>query len=175
MDDIQLVKLAKNGDSHSFEQLLTKYGQQLYRTAFLYVGNREDALDVVQETVYRSFESIGKLKNESFFLTWVTRILINCANAILKKRQIHESIEEVTMLVHEKTNQYIEIKEAIDQLQENYQTAIILFYYHDLSIKQIAKTMEIPENTVKTYLSRGRKHLKKLIEGGLPNGQTYIS
>jgi len=174
MDDIQLVKLAKEGDANAFEQLLAKYSEQLYRTAYIYVGNREDALDVVQETAYQSFGSIGKLKNEAYFLTWLTRILINCANAVLKKRQIHESIDEVTLLVKENTN-YIEVKEAVDQLQENYQTAIILFYYHDLSIKHIAKTMEIPENTVKTYLSRGRKHLKKLIEGGFTNGQTYIS
>jgi len=175
MDDSHLVILAKNGDTNSFEQLLMKHREQLYRTAFLYVGNREDALDVVQETAYRSFESIGKLKNESYFLTWITRILINCSNAIIKRRLIHEPIEEVAVYFNENTNEQIELKEAIEQLQENYQTAIILFYYHDFSIKHIAETMQIPENTVKTYLNRGRKDLRKLIEGGSKNGQTNIS
>ncbi|MGG2027987.1 sigma-70 family RNA polymerase sigma factor [Gottfriedia sp. S16(2024)] len=175
MDDTQLVTLAKNGDTNAFEQLLMKHREQLYRTAFLYVGNRADALDVVQETAYRSFESIGKLKNDSFFLTWVTRILINCSNAIIKKRQIQEPIEEVELYINDNTNEKIEMKEAIEQLQEKYQTAIILFYYHDYSIKHIAETMQIPENTVKTYLNRGRKELRKLIEGGSKNGQTNIS
>lgn len=60
--------------------------------------------------------------------------------------------------------------EAIGQLKEGYQTAIILFYYYDYSIKTISEMMEIPEGTVKTYLSRGKEALKKVFKGEMNYG-----
>jgi RNA polymerase sigma-70 factor (ECF subfamily) len=137
------------------------------------VQNKEDALDVVQEAVYKAYIAIGQLKNPEFFMTWLTRILINCANEVLRvKKKMLTLFEEKKIKTNDKmvdkatqTEQNIDLREAINQLDENYQTAIILYYFHDLSIQQISEQMEIPEGTVKTHLHRARKLLKKYIEG----------
>lgn len=173
MDEIKLVKKAKKGDDAAFEELISFYQDRLYRTAYLYVQNKEDALDVLQETVYKAYSSLDQLKQPNYFLTWVTRILINNAYDVLRTKQKviklrdegkFESIEKSSTNASQ-TEQNIDLQNAIQQLDPNYQTVIILFYYHDLPIQQIAWHMNIPEGTVKTYLHRARQALKKILEG----------
>lgn len=172
MDEIKLVKKAKKGDTKAFEELLSLHSDQLYRTAYLYVGHKEDALDIVQETAYKAYLSLENLKEPAYFKTWLMRILINTSYGVLrsKKKIVKlkdesqlESINNITP-----TELSIDLQEAIQQLEENYQKVIILYYYHDLPIQQIAWNMNVPEGTVKTYLHRARKALKKLLEGSDP-------
>jgi RNA polymerase sigma-70 factor (ECF subfamily) len=95
MNEMKLVKRAIKGNKNAFEELLVIHSDQLYRTAFLYVGNREDALDIVQETAYKAFLAVGQLKNERFFLTWLTKILIHCAFDVMKKKKKEIPIENI--------------------------------------------------------------------------------
>ncbi|WP_459501777.1 sigma-70 family RNA polymerase sigma factor [Bacillus sp. C1] len=177
MDEIKLVKKAKKGDDEAFEQLICLYQDQLYRTAYIYVQNKEDALDVVQETVYKAYLSIEQLKKPNYFLTWLTRILIHNAYQLLGEKKKVKKIED-----GRETNTYgdlrntvyqieqnIDLQGAIQRLDENYQTVIILYYYHDLPIQQIAWQMNIPDGTVKTYLYRARQLLKKILGGSDEN------
>lgn len=163
------------GDSDSFEQLLIKHSDRLYRTAFLYVRNREDALDVVQESAYKAFSSISQLRNEQYFLTWLTKILINCAYQVQRKRRDEIASEHnLAVFPGARTEEKLDLSEAIGKLPANYQTSIILFYYYDMSLKEIANMLETPENTIKTYLSRGKKQLKKFLGGGYFDGQRNV-
>lgn len=178
MKDLNLIKKAIKGNKECLEELLVINGDQLYRTAYLYVRNREDALDVVQETSYKAFLSIGQLKNEEFFLTWLTKILINCSYDILRKSKKElplNNMIELTADKKEKREDILDIIEAINRLDKKHKNAIILFYFHDLPISEVAKVMNIPENTVKTYLSRGKERLKKLLGGVKNNGEKIIS
>lgn len=168
MSEQKLVLEAKAGNKASLEQLLILHSDQLYRTAYVYVGNREDALDVVQETAYRAILSIKKLRNEQYFLTWLTRILIHCAYDLLKKKKREIPIEkmiEQTLDKREGNIELLDLVEALNKLKEHYRTSIILFYFQDQPIREIAKIMDIPENTVKTYLRRGKDQLKKMLGG----------
>ena len=177
MNELKLIKKAMKGNKECLEELLVLHGDQLYRTAYIYVRNREDALDVVQETSYKAFLSIGQLKNEKFFLTWLTKILINCSYDVLKKRKEElplNNMDEVTEDKREKRVEYLDLLEAVSRLNEKHKNAIILFYFHDLPISEVAKVMNIPENTVKTYLSRGKERLKKLLGGMNNNGEKII-
>ncbi|EOW9528376.1 sigma-70 family RNA polymerase sigma factor [Bacillus cytotoxicus] len=177
MDEIKLVKKAKKGNDEAFEQLIHLYQDRLYRTAYLYVGNKEDALDVVQETVYKAYLSIEQLKKPNYFLTWLTRILIHNAYRLLgEKKKITEMDEGKVVDTYiqvsntlQQVEQQIDLQEAIQKLDENYQTVIILYYYYDFSINKIAWQMNIPEGTVKTYLHRGRQSLKKQLGGSEGN------
>ncbi|MFS0673637.1 sigma-70 family RNA polymerase sigma factor [Ornithinibacillus sp. 179-J 7C1 HS] len=175
MDEINLIRKAMQGDSDSFEQLLITHRDRLYRTAFLYVRNREDALDVVQETAYKAFSSISQLRNEQYFLTWLTKILINCAYQVQRKRRNELASEHnIAVFPGARTEEKLDLSEAIGKLPANYQTSIILFYYYDMSLKEIANMLETPENTIKTYLSRGKKQLKKFLGGGYFDGQRNV-
>ena len=178
MNDLKLIKKAIKGNKECLEELLVLHGDQLYRTAYLYVQNREDALDVVQEVSYKAFLSIGQLKNEKFFLTWLTKILINCSYDVLKKNKRElplSNMIELTTNEREKREENLDLLEAINRLDEKYKNAIILFYFQDLPISEVAKVMKIPENTVKTFLSRGKDRLKKLLGGMNNNGEKIIS
>lgn len=178
MNELKLVKKAIKGNKECLEELLVLHGDQLYRTAYLYVRNREDALDIVQETSYKAFLSIGQLKNEKFFLTWLTKILINCSYDVLKKNKKELPLNNMVELAtdkREKEDENLDLLEAINRLNEKHKNAIILFYFQDLPISEVAKVMKIPENTVKTYLSRGKERLKKLLGGMNYNGEKIIS
>ncbi|MFC0414061.1 sigma-70 family RNA polymerase sigma factor [Cytobacillus solani] len=178
MNELKLIKKAINGNKKCLQELLILHSDQLYRTAYLYVRNREDALDVVQETSYKAFLSISQLKNEHFFLTWLTRILINCSYDVLKKKKKEIPIDNMNEREFDKGVTGVEsldLLEAINQLNEKYKNAIILFYFQDLPISEVAQIMNIPENTVKTYLSRGKERLKMLLGGMNHNGKKLIS
>ncbi|MDM5190695.1 sigma-70 family RNA polymerase sigma factor [Bacillus sp. DX4.1] len=177
MDEIKLVKKARKGDDVAFEQLISLHQDRLYRTAYMYVQNKEDALDVVQETVYKAYLSIEQLQKPNYFLTWLTRILIHNAYQLLGEKKKVKKIEDgreadtyeaMPNKLHQ-IEQHIDLQGAIQRLDENYQTVIILYYYYDLPINQIAWQMNIPEGTVKTYLHRARKSLKKLLGGSDEN------
>ncbi|WP_223701097.1 sigma-70 family RNA polymerase sigma factor [Sutcliffiella deserti] len=174
MDEIILIRKAIQGDPEAFEHLLAKHSDRLYRTAYLYVRNREDALDVIQETAFKAFSSISQLRNEEFFLTWLTKILIHCAYDVQKKRKNVVVLEEQVALQREKHEERMDLTEAIGKLPEKHQTSIILFYYYDMSLKDIAQALETPENTIKTYINRGKKQLRKLLGGSYFDGQRHI-
>ncbi|MCY7789709.1 sigma-70 family RNA polymerase sigma factor [Bacillus haynesii] len=167
---IRLVKKAVAGNAKAFEMLFQKHSDQLYRTAYIYVRNKEDALDIVQETAYKAFLSIAQLRNPEYFLTWLTKILIHQAYALLDKkkkvvlmdRPLQDEGREQEMHADDRMG----MLEAVQQLRKEYQTAIILFYYHDLPIHDIAGVMNAPEGTVKTYLKRAKLELKQLLTGG---------
>lgn len=79
------MKKAQKGNDKAFLKIFQQYEEEVYRMAFLYVKNQEDALDVVQEVAYQSFKNIHTLKKPEYFKTWLMKITINCAINITKK------------------------------------------------------------------------------------------
>jgi RNA polymerase sigma-70 factor (ECF subfamily) len=80
-------KAKKKGNDKAFIKLFQQYEADIFRTAFMYVKNQNDTLDVVQETAYRSFKSIGNLKEPKYFKTWLIKIAISCALDMLRKQK----------------------------------------------------------------------------------------
>lgn len=175
MNEETLVIESKNGNKEAFEKLMLLHGEQLYRTAFLYTGNREDALDVVQDTVYKAYLGLYKLKKNQYFLTWVTKILIHTSYSILKKKEITVSKQDIVDQTSVDLDQRIDLIQAVGRLKDKYKDAIILFYFLDLPISEIASIMNIPKNTVKTYLFRGKKKLKEMLEEVSYDGKEIFS
>lgn len=96
--DIELVEKAIKGDAQAFEQLLFKEEQMLYYKALSYVGRKEDALDVIQETTCKTFLAIKDLRNPEYFSTWLFRILIRECYQLLKKRDRMIPYDEMKLL-----------------------------------------------------------------------------
>lgn len=158
------IKKAKKGNDRAFQELIEEEKNKLYRMAYLYIKNEDDALDIVQETIYKAYISIKNLKDINYFSTWITRILINSALDFIKKKSRIIPIDEFSNLPnveyeHEMEDS-IDLVEAIERLNEPYKTVIILRYYKDFTIKQIADILDCPEGTVKTHLHRAIKILK---------------
>ncbi|MFE4430812.1 sigma-70 family RNA polymerase sigma factor [Peribacillus butanolivorans] len=157
------IKKAKRGNEKAFQELIQDEKNKLFRMAYLYVKNEDDALDIVQDTIYKAFISIKQLKDPHYFTTWISRILINTALDFIKKnnRMIPFSDfdgyhNDENLLIEEK----LDLVEAIERLEVQYKTVIIFRYYKDLSIKQIAEILNCPEGTVKTRLHRAINQLK---------------
>ncbi|MFC0190218.1 sigma-70 family RNA polymerase sigma factor [Fictibacillus aquaticus] len=179
MEVIHLVQKAVRGNDEAFEALMKHESEKMYKTAFLYVRNKEDALDVVQETVCKAYTSIHQLREPAYFSTWLIKILIRNAYQLLSKQKkvVLTGDDFLNQAAEKGTDSYaseLDVTCAISRLEKNYQTAIILFYYHDFSIRRIADTMEKPESTVKTYLRRARLELKNLLGGTDTYGKSVV-
>ncbi len=155
---------AKKGDDNAFSLLIQERKEKLYRTAFAYVKNEQIALDVVGETVLKAYKGIRKLNTPAYFDTWLIRILINSAiNALKQSRKIVPLNEEVlleSMKYQEKDYNSIDLLSAIDCLDEKHKNIIILKYFQDLTITQVAEILQMPVGTAKTYLHRALKKLR---------------
>ncbi|WP_283700902.1 sigma-70 family RNA polymerase sigma factor [Clostridium perfringens] len=173
LNEIRLIKESMKGNKESFGILIKNNKEYLYKMAFLYVKDEQDALEVIHETVYRVFLNIEKLKKAKFFNTWITRILINVSIDFLKKKGKNEMLDESTPIRKERceisTEEKLDLYNAIDLLNDNYKTVIIMMYFNDMKIKDISKVMEIPENTVKTYLRRAKQALGEVLKEGYLN------
>ncbi|HLU22417.1 MAG TPA: sigma-70 family RNA polymerase sigma factor [Bacillaceae bacterium] len=161
------VKKAIRGNDKAFYELIQEQQKKLYYTAFLYVKNEESALDIVQETIFKAYKSIKNLKEPSYFSTWLYKILINTAlnfikwsNRVVPMDDIEKYTERI-YLEQVPIENKIDLMDALDCLPGHYKTVIILRYYKDFTVKQISEVLDIPEGTIKTYLHRAIRQLKK--------------
>lgn len=163
----RLVQKAMRGNCDAFGQLIHIHQDYLYRMAFLYMKNEDAALDVVQESILHAYEAIRELKQPAFFKTWITRILINCAKTALRKNNkvlLYEEAPEPADMGKRRLEETWDLRTAMDKLPENHRTAVLLKYYSDMKVSEIAAVMKVPEGTVKSYLSRARQELKAYLE-----------
>lgn len=150
------------------EKLMSDYGDTIFRMCFLYLRDYQLAEDATQETFIKAMTSYEKFEHRSSEKTWLTRIAINCCKNIMRtnwfqivKNNIIESDGNVSDNL---INDFIEknsISNAILKLDLGDRKLIILYYYQELSIKDIAVISATSENTVNQRLFRARKRLKK--------------
>lgn len=170
-----LVKKAKKGNDEAFAELMDTCKEQLYRIAYSYLKSETDALEALQETTFRAYKSIKKLRRPEYFKTWLIRILINYCNDEIKRSRKYIAMEEHHMSqvgdgdINDSL-EFMDIIPAIYGLKKDYQEVIILRYFEDLKINEIAYIKDIPEGTVKTRINRALRELKSLLEGGQKNG-----
>jgi RNA polymerase sigma-70 factor, ECF subfamily len=161
---IDKVLKAKKGDKNALQDLLLEEKTKLYKIAYMYMKNEDEALEVFQETVCKALSSIQTLRENRYFSTWITKILINTAIEQLEKKKRVIPVEQViletkTSPVYLKENN-TDLLEAIKGLDDKYKTVLILRYFKDYSIKQIAEFLHCPEGTVKTNIHRGMDLLR---------------
>ena len=155
---------AKNGDNEAFLELINENKLNIYRVARGILSNEHDIEDAIQNTIIKAYEKINTLKKNEFFRTWLVRILINECNEIIRKNKRIVSINESNH--EEKYNDYyenIDLTNAINSLSEELRVTTVLFYFEDMSIKDIASVLNIPNGTVRSRLSRARKILREII------------
>ena len=156
---------AKSGDNEAFLELINENKLNIYRVARGILSNEHDIEDAIQNTIIKAYEKINTLKKNEFFRTWLVRILINECNEIIRKNKRIVSINESNH--EEKYNDYyenIDLTNAINLLSEELRVTTVLFYFEDMSIKDIALTLNIPDGTVRSRLSRARERLREVME-----------
>ncbi len=160
---MDLIKRAKNGDAEAFDLLMRPQLQRMYRIAISMLENEEDAADAIQETVLKCWQKVGQLKNEEYFQTWLTRILINQCKDILKARKKYVLVEEMPEIEYEDRYETDDWKAILNNLEEKYRVVMELYYVEGFSAKEIAKLLHIKEVNVRSRMSRGRKQLEQYL------------
>jgi RNA polymerase sigma factor (sigma-70 family) len=165
-----ILKLYKRNKHQGLELLYERYKKYVYTIAFHYTGNQEDALDLTQEVFIAIFKSLDTFKESFSLLPWVKRITINKCLNFNRDKKVAVPLEEELDLPSSRENTesgvfYRDTREslirAINKLPANERLAIILRHMKNMKYEEIAKVMNLPLGTVKTYLHKARKSLKK--------------
>ncbi len=172
------VSAFKNGDQSAFQDVYDGSVRYIYYTIVKSVQNRDLADDILQETYIEIYKNISSLKEPEAFKGWSSVIAQNKISRYFRKKSetifsseeemdtVMESMEEddEAMLPEDaadnRETQRL-IMDIINSLPDAQKEAVISFYYNQMSISEIAGAMEVPENTVKTWLSRGKKKIKE--------------
>lgn len=151
--------------NNTLEGLMKEYQTNLFVTAFNICKNAEDAKDVVQDTFIAYMTSNQKFNDEGHIRAWLFRVAINKAKDFNKSfwKRNRMPLEDYMETLPFETKEDSSLFEAVLNLPEKYRVVIHLFYYEDMSIKEISGVMRISESNVKVRLSRGRKLLKNVL------------
>ncbi|MBP5418131.1 MAG: sigma-70 family RNA polymerase sigma factor [Clostridiales bacterium] len=157
-EEQKLVIAAKENDKEAFASLIQLNKQYMYKVALAILMNDEDVADAMQDTILTCWEKITGLREERYFKTWMTKILINHCYAIINERKRFTDLsewKEPTFM-----DEYnLELKEALSLLDEKYRPVVILYYVHEFETKEIAEILNISKTAVTTRLQRARKKL----------------
>lgn len=158
-----LVRSAQRGDKDAFVRLVKDAELTMYRVAKSMVKTDEACADALQETILKAYGSLRSVKEPRYFKTWLVRILINVCNQMLRTNRQVVLIEEWMDTPAASSSSYdkVEIQEAVDSLEDDHRVIVTLYYFHDLSIKEIAQSLDIREGTVKSRLNRARNKLAR--------------
>lgn len=164
----ELVEKAKNHDKRAFSELIMAIEKDLYFIAKTRLKNDDDIGDAIQETIYKSFKNIKKLRDKSIFKTWIIKILINECNNIYKKKSKYSiSYEENEMDKYLATNDNsdnMEFEILIRDLDYDEKLILTLYYCSKYTVKEISKIAKLNENTIKSKMVRARNKIRKQLE-----------
>lgn len=181
-DDFKLVEAFRKGDEKAFEEIVRRYQRQVANIIYLTLGNREEVDDLSQEVFVRMFRSLNRFEFDSSLYSWIYRIAVNlCIDEIRKKRirklipldfftekklegekrSKESSTGSDELLLKEK--QEI-VRSALDKLSPVHRTVILLREYQDLTYGEIAKTLRISPQAVKSRIFRAREELRDLLK-----------
>lgn len=142
-----------------------------YRLAYSYVRNSEDAMDIVQEAIVRAFSSRKTLKEADYIKSWFYRIVINTALDFLRKNRKYTYLEEEQWEDFSTgpgdPYQDVDLHQALEKLSPQNRTIIILRFFEDMKLSEIARVLGENENTVKTRLYSTLKKLRLELEEDL--------
>ena len=169
-----LIRAAQSGDRDALVSLLRDIETHVYRTAYYILGNEQDAMDASQEALLRIYTKINSYEQKALFKTWVQRIVTNICIDKFRRAKPTVSIEEHNMVFSSKASgvedevlsAYVaqDIREAIEQLPDHHKAVVVLRYLQDFSYNEIADSLNLPLNTVKSYLYRARQQLQTMLQ-----------
>jgi RNA polymerase sigma-70 factor (ECF subfamily) len=165
----ELIHQAKNGDKEALLSLVMAQQADYYKLAYVYMRNKEDALDALQDMIVILYENMSKLKKDEAFYSWSKTILVNsCKNKLKRNKKVIylDSIdEEADGEVYDAPDDKIVLDRYISNLSEKHQEAIRLRYYLDYDYESISRILKIPLGTVKSRLNIGLRKLKEALGG----------
>lgn len=143
------------------ENFLVQNYIKYYKIAYTYVQNEADASDIIQESAYKAILHSSSLKDERYVDTWICRIVINEAFQMLRRKKKEQvGMIDISATIHEETYKNIDLERALNKLSEDERTIVVLHYFEEYKLIEIANIMHMNLSTTKSKLYRAIKKLK---------------
>ena len=167
----------KEEEKEQFIELINANRLKMYKTAISILKNEDDANDAIQDALYSAYKNYENLKDKKLFVTWLIRILINkCYDIINKNKKVVYIDDDSTIEnTYGKSDTY-DVENSLDwvlnKIDKDLKEIVVMYYYDELSVTEIADILEIPNGTVKSRLSRARSQISEIMkkEEGEING-----
>ena len=176
--DAVLIHRTLNGDDNAFAELVKKYQKQVHALIWRKIGDFHVAEELTQDVFLKAYQRLAKLKKPQSFASWLYVIASNdCSTWLRKKRLRTQPLEDTSSALIEKATysgyviaenertaaeaQRDAVKKLLAKLQESDRTIVTLFYFAEMTCKEISEFLGVSANTIKSRLSRARQHLKK--------------
>lgn len=150
------------------EDVYDRYADMLFRVAYTELLSKEDAEDTISEVFYKFIKKAPKFRDREHEKAWFIRVTINQCHDLKRKRSLrsYTPLEEIAELPSIQKDETFVLEEVL-ALPEKYKIVLVLFYFDELSIEEIARILRISKGAVKMRLSRGRDSLKERMKGGV--------
>jgi RNA polymerase sigma-70 factor (ECF subfamily) len=181
LDDERAVELVLAGDASAFSAIVQRWQGPLVNLAYRFCRDRARAEDLAQEAFVRAFRNLAMWRREAAFSTWLFALATNlCRSEIRRIPPAPLQVQEVAELIDprrvdddaETEDRDRVVRRALQSLPEKYRDALLLFYFHDMDVAQAARSLSLPEGTVKARLSRGRDILGRKLAAMLATAKT---
>ena len=147
-----------------FADAVTEHSRRMYRAARAVLDSDADAEDAVSQAILQAWQSLDRLRDKSAVRPWLVKIAVNCAYAQRRKQGKVVYLEDVVPEpAAPDPPQNGGLWEAVCTLPPERRAAVVLFYYEDMQVDEIARALGVPRGTVKSRLSRARKQLKEML------------
>ena len=177
--DDQLIRLCLEGEQRAFDTLAARHHRGVYNVVYRMLGNAEDAADLTQETFLRVYTRLDTFRQGAPFVAWVRRIATNLCIDHLRRRgettvsldqQVEAGIEQADTSAGASPEDKLEMTEdarrvmaAVQALPGKQRAVLVLRHVEELKVDEIARTLKMPEGTVKTLLFRGRRAVREMV------------
>jgi len=177
--EVAMVVSAQGGDSNAFEELYNLYYSKIFALARMTVKNEADSEDILQQTFINAWRNLSKLVNPAGFNTWLQKITLNLSYSLLRNKNIailrdaESEMEEISedisddvlpSVYAERDDLRMRLGKIIDGLSEVQKQTIVLYYFNEQKVEEIAYIMDCTINTVKTRLFLARKAIRSEVE-----------
>ncbi|MGG3799352.1 sigma-70 family RNA polymerase sigma factor [Metabacillus fastidiosus] len=176
MEELSFEVIEIDNKERAINEIMDKYSQQILQLVFSYVNNKETAEDLTQDIFVKCYKSFHTYNKKSKVKTWLWRIAINhCKDYLKSWYSKNVMINETEVMNNSTENEIVEqtviqndedrrLALTVMNLPINYREVIYLFYFEEMTIKDIVHVTKINENTVKTRLKRAKEILKEQLE-----------
>ncbi len=172
MREKEIISRARLGDRAAQGQLIETYYNDVYKFLVRRTGDPFVAQDLTQDTFIKFTHSLPYYRDKGKIKSYIFTIALNCARDYFRAAETTPAADENAYgeemsaeTVFELSQRAERVKNAVDALPETQKDAILLRYYHDMKISEIASVLSVPASTVKTRLHRAKKFLSKTLEG----------
>lgn len=171
ISDLELVNQSKQGDPEAFSELVRRHQHITFNVAYRYMRDMTQAEDMAQEAFLKAFRLLKGFRGDCSFSTWMYRVTCSVCLTELSKRKRRA---ETAFMPHHADRNAVQpdedmdmpehIRRCVAKLPERYHQIITLYYLKGVAYEEIAQVMEVPMGTLKTWMFRARKQLRKIVE-----------